>query len=149
MIGKKKKKKADFFSTHHLVHHLALFIKNNEQSNKRKDNDYSNIAKKGSIFWSCQFARLKNGLLENHDNNNKFLRHSPCTIRQENDPDCSARAVVWDQLVPDSFFTFTWNSKSKTSANLLWSQEIIVPGHGFVCPKEEVFKFQVPILLSK
>jgi len=120
VIEKKKKKKAHFFSTHHLVHNLALFIKNNEQSNKQKDNDYSKIAKKkGSIFWSCQFARLKNGLLENHDNNIKFLGHSPCTIRQENHPDCSPRAVVWDQLVPDSFFTFTWNSKSKTSANLL------------------------------
>jgi catechol-2,3-dioxygenase len=50
VIAKKKKKKAHFLSTHHLVHHLALFIKNNEQSNKQKDNDYGNIPKKRVQF---------------------------------------------------------------------------------------------------
>lgn len=50
----KKKWKKRAFSTQHLVHHLALFIKNNEQSNKQKDNDYSNIPKKRVHFLVLQ-----------------------------------------------------------------------------------------------
>jgi predicted SprT family Zn-dependent metalloprotease len=40
------KKNKFIFIVHHLVRHLALFIKDDEQGDKQKDNDWNNILEK-------------------------------------------------------------------------------------------------------